>query len=232
MQPDAAVLLDLDGTLADTLTDLAEATNAVLLRHGLPVHPTNAYRRFVGNGARVLIERALGEHATPALTEVVYREYVALYQETCLNTVRPYEGIPEMLEALEQRGAVLGIVTNKPEPQAIRIAEQLFGKNRFCAVCGTREDLPKKPDPTVALQVLREIGVPVERALFVGDSDVDVYTAKNIGCAGIGVEWGFRGKAELIAAGSEFMAATPQDVVAIFDRLFALAKEDRFGSLH
>lgn len=215
-----AILFDLDGTLVDTLTDLATATNNVLKKHELPIHPTEAFRQFVGNGAMMQIKRALGDHDASSLTETIYREYLEEYQARCLETVHPYEGIVEMLNTLQTLGATVGIVTNKPDPQAKAIAAHLFPNYPFCAVCGVTDETPKKPDPTVALQVLNKCGIAVERAAFVGDSDVDVHTAKNIGCIGIGVSWGFRGPQELLDANTQFLANTPQEVVDILCETF------------
>lgn len=220
MSQPTAVLFDLDGTLVDTLTDLATTTNEILQRCGCPVHPTDAYRRFVGDGAKKLIERALFPLCDPSLCDTAYREFLALYDTTCLRYVRPYDGIITLLDELQQRGALLAVVTNKPEPQAKRIVAKLFGEERFFAVYGGQEHRAKKPDPAMALQALALKEIPTEQALFVGDSDVDIKTAQNAGLRSVGVAWGFRGEAELKQNGADVIAQTPADILAFFDRVF------------
>ncbi len=216
----AAALFDLDGTLVDTLTDLATTTNEILQRHGYPIHPTDAYRRFVGDGAKKLIERVLYPLCDPLLTDAAYRDFLALYDTTCLRYVQPYDGIVTLLDELQTRGALLAVITNKPEPQALRIVEKLFGKERFFAVYGGQEQRAKKPDPAMVLQALALKDVPTERALFIGDSDVDIKTAQNAGLRSVGVAWGFRGETELRQSGADVIAQTPADILAFFERAF------------
>jgi len=190
-----AILFDLDGTLVDTLADLADAVNTVLAENGLPIHDYEAYRRFVGNGAKVLVELASDVHDEERLQPLV-EQFLKEYDEHCLDKVRPYDGVIETLDMLNDKGITLGVVTNKPHIQAVKIVEHLFS-GRFCCVFGGQTAYPKKPDPESALLAAQAMGVRIEDCVFVGDSDVDVYTAHAAGIACIGCAFGFRGEEEL-----------------------------------
>ncbi|MBQ8751752.1 MAG: HAD-IA family hydrolase, partial [Clostridia bacterium] len=179
MKNDLTLLFDLDGTLTDTLRDLGECVNEVLSAHGLPVHPLDAYRLFVGDGMRKLIERALGEACTPARLEELLKEFVPLYDRQCLRYVSLYPGIAETVAELKARGVKLAVVTNKPEPQAQKIVAHLFPADTFTVVHGNVPGRPTKPDRTVVDLTLRELDADPSCTLFVGDSDVDVLTAQN-----------------------------------------------------
>ena len=209
------LLFDLDGTLTDTLRDLGECVNEVLDAHGLPVHPMDAYRLFVGSGMRELIRRALGEAGTPALLEELLREFVPLYDRQCLRYVSLYPGIAETVAALKVRDAKLAVVTNKPEVQAQKIVEHLFPANTFEVVHGNVTGRPTKPDRAVVELTLRELGADPAHTLFVGDSDVDVFTAQNAELPCIGCCWGFRGEQELSDAGATYLAHTAQDILRV-----------------
>ncbi len=209
-----AVIFDLDGTLIDTLEDLADATNETLRRRGYPAWPVDDYRHMVGDGARKLIERALGEKATPSLTDELLAAFLLQYDANCLNKTRPYPGIPACLETLRAGGIRLAVVTNKPEKQARKIVQALFDKALFTHVLGGRPDRPKKPDPGAVLEVMAAWGAEPSQTLYVGDSDVDVFTAHNAGVAAAGACWGFRGKEELRLAGAEILLDSPLDLIA------------------
>ena len=212
MNKPKAVLFDLDGTLVDTLADLAAATNTALAHIGHAPYPLDDYRHMVGNGARLLIARAVGKDATDPLTERVLADFLAIYADHCLDETRPYDGILPMLDALGD--TPLAVVTNKPEPQARTIVHALFG-DRFRTVCGGRADRPKKPDPQGTRDTLAALGLTTEDVWFVGDSDVDMRTAQNAGLIGIGAAWGFRGAAELQAAGAYRVIAHPRELLAL-----------------
>jgi phosphoglycolate phosphatase len=210
-----AVLFDLDGTLVNTLPDLAAATNAVLEEYGYPPHPVEAYRRFVGNGARKQIERALGT-GDPATVERVLASYLQIYDRMCLDQSRPYPYIDEVIEGLQQRGYTLLVVTNKPQPQAEKITRRFFG-DAFAGVFGGCDRYPKKPDPASPRLALEQVRADPAASWFVGDSDVDVITAKNAGLRGIGAGWGFRGEDELRRAGASRIAHAPLEVLSYID---------------
>lgn len=193
-----AVLFDLDGTLADTLQALANNVNAVLTEAGLPTHPLEAYRQFVGNGAKVLIERAAGDCYEDELLE----RFVQRYDRTCLEDTPPYDGVIKTLDFLKENGIRLAVVTNKPHAQSVKLVEHLFG-DRFDAVFGSCPDYERKPHPQVVYLAMQTLGVTAQESVFVGDSDVDVKTAHAAGLACIGCAYGFRGEEELRSAGAD-----------------------------
>ena len=213
METIQAVLFDLDGTLVDTLGDLADATNEALRRRGFPAYPEEQYRQMVGNGARRLIERALGERCTPELTGQLLADFVRIYDEGCLRRTAPYPGIPEAVTALKERGLRLAVVTNKPEEQAGKIVRHFFGPHVFTCVVGGRPARAANPDHDAQLEVLAALGVPPAAALFVGDSDVDMQTAHNAGMRSAGAVWGFRGEEELRRAGAGILLRKPVEIV-------------------
>lgn len=193
--------------------DLADAANASLQRLGYPIWPEDAYRRMVGNGARLLMERALGEACTPQRTEALLKEFLGLYDEGCLRRTHPYAGIPELLKELRRRGIRMAVVTNKPQAQAVKIVTHYFGASYFEFVYGGCPERRKKPDPAVVLDILDAWRMPKENALFVGDSDVDVLTAIHAGMRSAGAVWGFRGEEELRRAGANFLLQKPENLL-------------------
>ena len=203
-----AILFDMDGTLLDTLTDMQDAVNHVLAAHGLPLRTLEEVRRFVGNGAGPLIHRALPEGYPQE--QKVLAEYRAYYQaHNCVQTC-PYPGIPELLEALRQRGCKVAIVSNKPHGAACALAARFFpGIPTF----GESPETPRKPAPDMVRRALTELNADPSAAVYVGDSEVDVETARNAGLAMIGVAWGFRGRAALAAAGAEAIVDTAAEIL-------------------
>lgn len=214
-----AVLFDLDGTLIDTLDDLADATNRVLAARGYPVHPAAAFRYFVGEGARVLIERALPETArTPATIEACLAAFRTDYGTNWCVKTRPYAGIPELLDGLVARGIKLGVVSNKPHQNVLDLVTTLLGDWSFDQVRGQREGVPTKPDPTSTLEVAHALGLKPAEMVFLGDSGVDMLTAVAAGMYPAGALWGFRQADELLAAGAQVLLPNPQAVLDLFDR--------------
>jgi phosphoglycolate phosphatase len=209
-----AVLFDLDGTLVDSLADIADALDAVLRELGHPTHSLEAYRRFVGEGARELVRRALPSGAASQLDDALAR-YKARYRAQLVEKTRPYEGIPELVAALRARGVPLAVVTNKPHDAAIEVIERLFSPGTFERVLGQQDGVPHKPDPTGPRAILRALDVRPSDALFVGDSDTDMRTARNAGMRAVGVTWGFRARAELEASGAEHLVDHPREIVTL-----------------
>ena len=216
-----AVLFDLDGTLTDTLRDLGDCTDRVLIAHGFPPHTPEEYRHFVGDGIQKLIERALGDAATPALTAQLLSEFRPLYDRECLHYVSLYPGIADTVSRLRESGLRLAVVTNKPEPQARKIVDHLFPAGTFAAVYGNVNGRPRKPDRTVVDLALDTLGVSRGNALFAGDSDVDVLTAHGAGLRCIGCTWGFRGEAELSAAGADYLLHSAREIGTVVSRWLA-----------
>lgn len=215
--PLKAALFDLDGTLLDTLEDLANATNRALASAAYPVHPVSAYRRFVGNGLRTLVSRALpaGEDASSALDELV-RRTGENYARDWAETTRPYPHIPELLERLRGKGIPLAVVTNKPHDWTLLMLDHYFPGQPFAFVQGATPRIPHKPDPAGALKAAHNLNVTPEEAAFLGDSNVDMHTARNAHMVALGAAWGFRGAEELREAGADHILEDPLDMLRFF----------------
>lgn len=197
------IVFDLDGTLLDTIGDLAVACNAMLALRRLPEHSYDDYRHFVGNGILRLVERALPEELrTPEYVAVARADFVAYYTEHIdLHTV-PYAGIPELLDALRAQGVRLAVASNKFQAGTEKLIRRFFPDVPFDAVLGQRPDVPLKPDPAIVEEILRCTGVSRERVLYVGDSGIDMQTAAAARIRSVGVTWGFRSREELRQAGA------------------------------
>lgn len=197
------IIFDLDGTLLDTIHDLATATNMVLAKHGYPTHPTQDYHYFVGDGIVKLIERALPPCAcTPANIEQVRAEQIDYYTAHMFDSTKPFEGICDALTALAAQGVSLAVLTNKPDAPAQELVRRFFPDISFDQIAGQRVGVPTKPDPTAVNRMIQQANVLKEEVLYLGDSDVDMLTAANAGVRGIGVLWGYRTKDELQKAGA------------------------------
>lgn len=223
-----AVIFDLDGTLIDSLEDIATSMNEALADVGRPAHPVAAYRQFVGNGVHALAERALFDPTGPTgpasptspgtdadLRDEAVSAFRRRYAARLVERTRPYEGVPALLDALAARGIRAAVLTNKPEPAARAIVERLLGRWPWAAVIGDRADLPRKPDPAGARLALEALGAAAAETLMIGDTDVDMHTAAAAGLIGVGALWGFRGRDELLAAGAQIVVARPEEVIAL-----------------
>jgi phosphoglycolate phosphatase len=209
-----AVLFDLDGTLLDSLEDLADSMNEVLRRAGFPVHPTAAYRYFVGDGMEMLVRRALpadrsDEATVQACLAAMREEYGRRYAVKS----RPYPGVPELLDALAARGVRTAVFTNKPQEAAVQMVAELLGRWRFEQVLGPGPGVPRKPDPSGALEVARRMGFDPGRFLYLGDTATDMLTARGAGMRPVGALWGFRTREELEAAGAEVLLEAPPELL-------------------
>lgn len=213
------IIFDLDGTLLDTIGDLAVACNAVLAARGLPQHTYEQYRRFVGNGIMRLVERALPEALrTPETVAAVRADFVKYYTEHIDTHTKPYAGIPELLAQLVRRDIRLAVASNKFQAGTEKLIRRFFPDISFAAVLGQREGVPLKPDPAVAEEILAATGVARERTLFVGDSGVDMLTAAAAGVRSAGVTWGFRERAELLEAGAWRIVDRPEALLDEVER--------------
>ena len=205
------ILWDLDGTLLDTLEDLADATNAVMRMHGYPTHSPEAVRSFVGNGARVLIEKAVPAGTDEAKIDTVLGDFKEYYGKHSADATKPYEGILECLRALRAAGVRTAVVSNKPDFAVKALSAQYFD-GLFDMAIGDREGVRKKPAPDSVFEVMRAVGVSSAESVYIGDSDVDVQTAKNAGIDGIFVSWGFRSAQILRENGAEVIVAAPSEI--------------------
>ena len=209
-----AVLFDLDGTLADSLADLANATNAALQAVGCPPHPPARYRIMVGDGARTLCIRAVPADR-PELVDEVRRRMRDHYAAHCFDETRLYPGILELVRALADRGCQLAVLSNKPDDFTNQMIAHYFQPNPFQIVRGHRADTPLKPDPTSALAIARELKIPPADWLYLGDTNTDMQTAQAAGMVPVGVLWGFRERAELLASGAAEIIAKPADLLQL-----------------
>lgn len=212
-----AVLFDLDGTLLDTLADIAVSADAVLVRLGFPPHGTDAYRRFVGEGVQMLFTRALPPgKAEPGLLAECAAAFRESYEENWNCFTAPYEGIEELLNALEARRLKLAVLSNKPDRFTRLCVEEYFPGRRFEAVIGHRDGHARKPDPAVACEIARLLDVPPAEFVYVGDTPTDMETAKGAGMLPVGVRWGFRPAKELSAAGAVAILDQPMQLIDYF----------------
>jgi phosphoglycolate phosphatase len=206
-----ALIFDLDGTLLDSLADIATAMNTALAEHGLAPYPFDAYRQFVGEGVEVLIERAVLE---PALRPAVLHTYRDGYGEGLGGETRPYPGIRELLVELSALRVPMAVLSNKPDRPTQRLVASLL-PGHFVAVAGAKANVPKKPDPRVALAIAAELGVAPADCGFVGDTATDMRTATAAGMVPIGVAWGFRSREELTTHGARWLLEHPAQLLPL-----------------
>ena len=214
-----AVLFDLDGTLLNTLEDLADSVNRALGRVGLPQHPWEDYKTFVGGGAEVMVRRAApaaqkDEALAGRLVALVREEYARRWAEK----TRPYEGVPELLDELARRGVSMAIFSNKPHDFTTLCVAELLPHWRFDLVLGADENTPLKPDPAGALRVARQVGVEPQAFLYLGDSGVDMTTAGAAGMCGVGALWGFRTAEELLEKGAQKLINHPSELLNLLQQ--------------
>lgn len=209
----SSIIFDLDGTLLDTLADIAETANAMLAHHGFPGHPQAAYRYFVGDGMARLIERITPEGVAGRIHEECARTFLKQYQENWKNSCRPYPGILEMLNALKKQRVSMAVLSNKPHAFTTLFVDQFLPGQYFSCVYGHREGFAKKPDPAVALEIADKMRVEPATMLFVGDTSVDIRTGKAAAMTTVGVTWGFRGIQELQANSADFIINSPMELL-------------------
>jgi phosphoglycolate phosphatase len=214
-----AAIFDLDGTLLDTLEDIADSANRVLTRRGFPPHDLNVYRRFVGEGVTVLMTRAVPPpyRSDPSLIQKCVEEFREDYGRNWKTKTRPYEGVMEMLGTLAARGVKLGVLSNKPDDSTRVCVDELLPGIPFEAVMGQREGIPAKPAPDGALELARIMGTSPEHILYAGDTPIDMRTALAAGMFAVGVLWGFRPREELESAGAHMLIAHPREILALLE---------------
>lgn len=206
------VIFDLDGTLLDTLEDLTDAVNYALGAYGMPLRTIEEIRCFVGNGVRRLMLQAVPEGGENPRFEEVFALFKEYYGEHCNDKTEPYSGVVELMAKLQEKGYVMGIVSNKPDSAVKELNSRYFAEYIHVAI-GECEGVQRKPAPDTVLAALQELGKKKETAIYIGDSEVDLATAKNAGIPCISVLWGFRDKELLEKHGAEMFAALPDDVL-------------------
>lgn len=200
-------IFDLDGTLLDTIADLAAATNFALAHYGLPTHKEEEYKFFVGNGINKMFERALPEDKrNEEYITKLRSQFIPYYDVHNSDLSRPYPGMVELLKELQRNNIAIGVASNKYQEAAVKLVLQFFPGVDFALILGQREGIPSKPDPTIAYEIIEHTGIAKEDTVYIGDSCVDMQTGKNAGITTVGVSWGFRPKAELESYNPDFIA--------------------------
>lgn len=212
-----AAIFDLDGTVLDTLKDIQSAVNDTMRKNGFPTRNLEEVRLAVGTGMRELTRKSLpaAQQKNDELIDACFVQTREYYLAHWNAETRPYDGICELLSFLKENGISASILSNKPDAATQRMVPYFFGDTAFTYIYGERADVPRKPDPTLALALARDLGVLPENILFVGDSSYDMLTAKNAGMFAAGVLWGFRDEQDLREAGADFIAHTPQDLIEL-----------------
>ena len=195
-----ALIFDLDGTLVESLPGIAASLNRALARHGLPTHGDAAVRGFIGDGARMLVTRAMAPGEAARYLDHVLSSFAEEYAASWQQGTHPYDGITALLEDLRARGIPLAVLSNKPHAFTTEIVEKLFPEHTFAVVLGNREGLPHKPDPAGALEIAATLGIAPENCVLIGDSTMDLDTARNAGMPSIAVTWGYHDRERLLGA--------------------------------
>ncbi|MBN1636076.1 MAG: HAD family hydrolase [Deltaproteobacteria bacterium] len=215
-----AVIFDMDGTLLDSLDDIADSMNFVLESIGLPVHNVADYRKFVGNGIRELVRRVLPEEIRDEkIIENCVERMREVYGNHWADKTKTYDGIPELLNGLTMNNTRMAILSNKPDDFTRKMARKLLGLWTFDVVAGQRPNIPEKPDPKAALEIAGQLGVNPDKCFFLGDTNVDMITASAAGMFPVGVLWGFRNREELLASGAMLLLNQPPDLLEHIDRI-------------
>ncbi|TDS10258.1 HAD family hydrolase [Sphingobacterium paludis] len=210
------IIFDLDGTLVDTLQDLANCCNHVLRANGFPTHAELAYKYFVGNGVRTLVERALPPSARDAETvDKVKQDFIDYYSIHAQDHTQPYPGITPLLKQLKEKGYLLSVASNKYHEATVALVNFYFPDVAFDLVLGHRADRPAKPDPDIVFDTLETLGIAKDQCYYLGDSSVDMITASKAGVTAVGVTWGFRTEDELRKSGARYIIHEPESLLRV-----------------
>lgn len=211
-----AVIFDLDGTLADSLESIWYCANYAIGTCGFDPIPLEKYNIFVGDGADTLIKRCLAYSGDTEgeYFEKAFLQYQLFFKEHCMYHVKPYDGIPETLDALKKAGIKIAVFSNKPHERTVDVVETLFGKDYFDEILGQADDRPKKPSPNGVFYLAEKLGVEIQDVAYVGDTSTDMMTGKSAGALTIGVLWGFRGRDELEKYKADVIIDKPSDILS------------------
>ena len=210
------IIFDLDGTLLNTIGDLAVGCDHMLSLRGLPTHSYEEYCTFVGNGIMRLVERALPEELrTEEYVKAARRDFVEFYIDNIDNHTVPYEGMVELVEQLQTKGAKLAVASNKFQAGTEKLIRKFFPTIEWVEICGNREGVPLKPDTALVDMIIEKAGIERKNCTMVGDSAVDIQTARNAAIRSVGVSWGFRSREELEQAGADHIADTVEELTTL-----------------
>ena len=208
-----AVIFDLDGTLLDTLEDLAGSVNRVLQDKGFPTHPMEAFRYFVGDGAAMVVSRALPPEKRTELAADCLEAFLEEYSRNWNIKTKPYGGVSELLDALAAKSIEMAVFTNKPQHFAELCIQEFLSGWKFTAILGQRDGFPLKPDPAGPLEIARRVDIPSQEFLYLGDSDIDMKTAVSANMFPVGALWGFRSEKELRESGAVEVISKPTELL-------------------
>lgn len=212
------IIFDLDGTLIDSLTDIAMSMNKVLIEFGYPSYKIEEYNYFLGDGALVLTQNVLPKNSSQEQIQKVVQRFKEVYDLNVYDNTQPYDGILQLLKKLENEEIKLGILSNKPHEFTLKYAQKFFSHLNFEEIHGQKEHINKKPDPTGAINIANNFNLKCEEIFYVGDTSTDMKTASNANMKSIGVTWGFRPKEELEQHNATFIAHTPEEIFDIVMR--------------
>lgn len=213
-----AVIFDLDGTLINSLQDIADSMNRVLAAKGFPTHDYESYRYFIGRGLKNLVGRTLSEEQrTEETINGLYTDLQNDYEKNCLQKTVLYNGIPALLDALAERRLTLAVLSNKADEFTKKIAKELMSPWPFAKIIGSKEGIPRKPDPTGALMLSQSLDLLPSEILYVGDTSVDMKTAISAGMFPVGVTWGFRTREELLESGAKAIIDKPEELLDLLN---------------
>jgi phosphoglycolate phosphatase len=212
------IFFDLDGTLINSIDDIADSVNTVLMKYGYPTHGREKYFKFVGNGMKKLVKRALPQGVSEETILSVYEETKAEYSRRWNKKTNPYPQIERLLEELQRKNILLGILSNKPHDFTKDVVKHFFPEFNFAFVQGAEEPFPHKPDPQLALHIANKLDLNPEEIIYVGDSDVDMQTAVNANFYPVGVSWGFRSKEELWENGAKVVVDNPLEILTLLEK--------------
>lgn len=204
-----AVIFDLDGTLIDSLEDLADSANAALSKHGFQRHPTPAFKKFIGNGVKQLIKSAVPVETPESVVEKILADYRTIYNKNYVTKTKPYDDIVSMLDMLKKHNIKMAVCSNKPHEPTNEIVNKILGKEYFEVIFGEREGVPRKPDPAALLEAAGIMGIEPGKVIYLGDSGGDMVSARNAGMYAAGALWGFRDRAELEECGAQVLFSDP-----------------------
>ena len=212
------IIFDLDGTLIDSLEDIAVCMNQVLKELNLPYYEIEDYKYFVGGGISILVNNVLDKKTSQEIKEEVTSRFKEVYDQKLHKKTLPYDGIYALLDELKELDFKIGILSNKPHEFTLQYTNNLFSKYNIKEIHGQKKEIPKKPNPIAAINIAKIFETPCEEVYFVGDTMVDMQTAKNANMKAIGVLWGFRDKAELLNNGADYLVKHPLDILKIVNK--------------
>ena len=207
------VIFDLDGTLLNTIDDLADCTNYVLKKRGFPIHEVEDYKYFVGNGVVKLLQRALPKDISETAFSEIHRDFMHYYEMHKEDKTAPYTGMIETLEKLQSKGILLAVATNKPHELLPNLMQRFFPTIKWVAVLGNRKETPIKPHPQIVYDILEVSQVDKKEILYIGDTATDMETAQNAGATKVGALWGFRTREELEQAHADYIIEKPEEII-------------------